>query len=35
MILELAILNVIPEKTTEFEASFEIAQEIILSLIHI
>ena len=29
MILELAILNVIPEKTTEFEASFEIAQEII------
>jgi heme-degrading monooxygenase HmoA len=32
MILELAILNVIPEKTTEFEASFEIAREIISTM---
>jgi heme-degrading monooxygenase HmoA len=32
MILELAILNVIPEKTAEFEASFESAQEIISSV---
>jgi heme-degrading monooxygenase HmoA len=32
MILELAILNVIPEKTAEFEASFEAAQEIISSM---
>jgi len=32
MILELAILNVIPEKTAEFEASFKKAQEIISSL---
>jgi len=29
MILELAILNVIPDKTTEFETSFELAQKII------
>jgi len=29
MILEIAVLNVIPEKTADFEASFEIAQEII------
>jgi heme-degrading monooxygenase HmoA len=29
MILELAILNVIPDKTTEFEARFETAQKII------
>lgn len=29
MILEVAILNVIPEKTAEFEASFELAQKII------
>lgn len=32
MILEVAILNVIPEKTVEFEAAFEIAQEIISSI---
>lgn len=32
MILEVAILNVIPEKTGEFEASFEIAVEIISSI---
>jgi len=32
MILELAILDVIPDKTTEFEASFETAQEIISSM---
>jgi heme-degrading monooxygenase HmoA len=32
MILEVAILNVIPEKTVEFEASFEGAQEIISSM---
>ena len=32
MILEIAVLNVIPEKTAEFEASFEIAQEIISSM---
>jgi heme-degrading monooxygenase HmoA len=31
MILEVAILEVIPEKTTEFEASFQKAQEIISS----
>jgi heme-degrading monooxygenase HmoA len=32
MILEVAILDVIPGKTTEFEASFETAQEIISSV---
>jgi heme-degrading monooxygenase HmoA len=32
MILEVAILNVIPEKTTEFEACFERAQDIISSM---
>ena len=32
MILEVAILNIIPEKTSEFEASFETAQEIISSM---
>lgn len=32
MILELAILNVIPEKTAEFEASFEKARKIISSM---
>jgi heme-degrading monooxygenase HmoA len=32
MILELAILNVIPEKTSEFEASFKTAQVIISSM---
>jgi heme-degrading monooxygenase HmoA len=32
MILEVAVLNVIPEKTTEFEASFELAQSIISSM---
>jgi heme-degrading monooxygenase HmoA len=32
MILELAILNVIPEKTVEFEAGFEQAQKIISSM---
>jgi heme-degrading monooxygenase HmoA len=31
MILEVAVLNVIPEKTTEFEAGFETAQQIISS----
>jgi heme-degrading monooxygenase HmoA len=31
MILEVAILDVIPEKTAEFEASFQKAQEIISS----
>jgi heme-degrading monooxygenase HmoA len=31
MILELAILNVIPEKTAEFEARFILAQKIISS----
>jgi heme-degrading monooxygenase HmoA len=31
MILEVARLEVIPEKTAEFEASFQIAQEIISS----
>ena len=31
MILEVAILDVIPDKTAEFEASFQIAQEIISS----
>jgi len=31
MILEVAILNVIPEKTSEFEAGFETAQQIISS----
>lgn len=31
MILEVAILDVIPDKTSEFEASFEVAQEIISS----
>jgi len=29
MILEVAVLNVIPEKTAEFESAFERAQEII------
>ena len=29
MILELAVLNVIPERRADFESSFEIAQEII------
>jgi len=32
MILEVAILDVIPGKTVEFEASFEEAQEIISSM---
>ena len=32
MILEFARLEVIPEKTAEFEASFQIAQEIISSM---
>jgi heme-degrading monooxygenase HmoA len=32
MILEVAILNVIPANSSEFEASFEIAQEIISSV---
>jgi heme-degrading monooxygenase HmoA len=32
MILEVARLEVIPEKTAEFEASFQIAQEIISSI---
>ncbi len=32
MILEVAILDVIPEKTSEFEASFEVAQEIISAM---
>ena len=32
MILEVAILNVIPEKTAEFESSFKSAQEIISSM---
>ena len=32
MILEVAILDVFPEKTTEFEASFVAAQEIISSM---
>lgn len=32
MILEVARLEVIPEKTAEFEASFQIAQEIISSM---
>jgi hypothetical protein len=32
MILELAVLNVIPEKTVEFEASFEKAQKSILNM---
>jgi heme-degrading monooxygenase HmoA len=32
MILELAILNVIPDKTTEFEINFEKAQELISSI---
>jgi heme-degrading monooxygenase HmoA len=32
MILEVAILYVIPEKTAEFEAHFEVAQEIISSM---
>jgi len=32
MILEVATLNVIPEKTAEFEASFVLAQEIISSM---
>ena len=32
MILEVATLNVIPEKTDEFEAGFESAQEIISSM---
>jgi len=32
MILEVAILNVIPEKTDEFEAGFERAQKIISSM---
>jgi heme-degrading monooxygenase HmoA len=32
MILEVAILNVIPEKTAEFEAAFKSAQEIISSI---
>jgi heme-degrading monooxygenase HmoA len=31
MILEVAILNVIPEKTAEFEAAFKTAQDIISS----
>ncbi len=32
MILEVAVLNVIPEKTAEFELAFEKAQEIISSM---
>ena len=32
MILELAVLNVIPDKTTEFEINFETAQELISSI---
>jgi heme-degrading monooxygenase HmoA len=32
MILEFAVLNVIPEKTLEFEAGFEKAQKIISSM---
>jgi len=32
MILEVAILDVIPDKTAEFEASFQKAQEIISSM---
>jgi heme-degrading monooxygenase HmoA len=32
MILEVTVLNVIPEKTTEFEAGFKVAQEIISSM---
>lgn len=32
MILEVAILNVIPDKTAEFEVVFESAQEIIRSM---
>jgi heme-degrading monooxygenase HmoA len=32
MILEVAILNVLPEKTPEFEASFEKSAEIISSM---
>jgi len=32
MILEVAILDVIPDKTAEFEASFQKAQEIISSV---
>jgi heme-degrading monooxygenase HmoA len=32
MILEVAILDVIPEKTTEFESTFEKAQEIISTM---
>jgi len=32
MILEVAILNVIPEKTAEFEESFNTAKEIISSI---
>jgi heme-degrading monooxygenase HmoA len=32
MILEVAILNIFPEKTLEFEASFEISQSIISSM---
>jgi heme-degrading monooxygenase HmoA len=32
MILEVAILDVIPDKTAEFEANFQKAQEIISSM---
>ena len=32
MILEVAILNIFPDKTIEFEASFEISQSIISSM---
>lgn len=32
MILEVAVLNVIPEKTIEFEANFKAAQELISSV---
>ena len=32
MILEVAVLNVIPEKTAEFESAFEKAQVIISSM---
>jgi heme-degrading monooxygenase HmoA len=32
MILEVAILNVIPEKTTEFEVNFKAAQKLISSV---
>jgi len=32
MILEVAVLNVLPEKTDEFEASFNIAKDIISSM---